>query len=722
MTISIWRYSHLTLAISSSIFILLAAITGIILAFEPITKQLDSSSTGSLEQQTLSQAIAILTSKYDEVISLKIDDNNVVEASLVTKTGAHITSVMNPFTGVQVETAKHTHRVYAWATTLHRSLFLKSTGRFLVGCFSFLLTLITLTGSILIVKRQGGVQQFFSKVVKEDVEQYYHIIIGRLTFVPILIITLTGVYLSLEKFALLPNATIKHNYNSNTIASNHKIATTAIPLFKTVHLDQVSVLEFPFSEDKEDYFFLKTKQKEFLIDQYTGTIISDQDIPWVNRLSHWSLLWHTGRGSLLWPVILMLSCLSLIFFIYSGFYMSLQRKKRDRLVKNKYHKDSAEIVILVGSETGSTHLFGNALFKALLQARKKVYLEKLNAYDTYANIKHLIILTATYGDGDPPANGSKFIEKLEQKKQNATVNYSVVGFGSLAYANYCQFAIDIDTALQGLPNFRLKVPLYKINNQSFKDFKNWGVQYGNAIGIELHLKETIKKRKNQQYFTLTHKTEVNRDDTYLVRLKPQKKATFTSGDLLAIKPNEDRVERLYSIGKIDNDIILSIKKHEFGICSNAILALEEGAQLTAKIKVNSGFHLPRNTASILIANGTGIAPFLGMMQKNTEHTHLFFGIRTQESLKLYHPYLQNIKHENLHIAYSQENQQYVQDLIVREADLIAETLKIGGNIMICGSIQMMKSVLLAIEKITLQSLNKPLQTFERTKQIKTDCY
>jgi sulfite reductase (NADPH) flavoprotein alpha-component len=39
MTISIWRYSHLALAISAALFILIASITGIILAFEPISEK-----------------------------------------------------------------------------------------------------------------------------------------------------------------------------------------------------------------------------------------------------------------------------------------------------------------------------------------------------------------------------------------------------------------------------------------------------------------------------------------------------------------------------------------------------------------------------------------------------------------------------------------------------------------------------------------------------------
>ena len=722
MTISIWRYSHLTLAISSSLFIIIAAITGIILAFEPISDQLSSSSIAHLEKQSLTKTIAVLTANYDELISLKIDDNNRVEASVITKEGNSETYYISPFTGKMIDITIAKKGLYAWATTLHRSLFLKSTGRFIVGFISFLLALITLTGCILIIKRQGGIQQFFTKIVKENFEQYYHIIVGRFAIIPILIITFSGVYLSLEKFSLLPDTTIQHNYNFNTESENQKIATSAIPLFKTIYLDQVKVLELPFSDDKEDYFFLKTHTKEYIIDQYSGRAISNQAIPWVLRLSNWSLLLHTGRGFLFWPIVLMLSCFALLFFIYSGFNISLKRKKHNSLLKNTYHKDTAEFILLVGSETGSTNLFANALFNALKAAKKTVYIDSLNAYSTYKNLKNLIILTATYGDGEPPVNASKFITKIKQAPIQNPINYAVVGFGSLAYAHYCQFALDVDETMQKQENCTSIVPICTINNQSFTDFKAWGLQFSSSIGTELHLKETVLKIKKQQHFTVVHKTPINKDSTYLIRIKPTKKIKFTSGDLLAIRPKEDHVERLYSIGKIDNDILLSIKKHEFGICSNALLALKNDDQLAAKIKSNKAFQSPKKKPSICIANGTGVAPFLGMIQNNSAQMHLFFGVRTQESLTLYTPYLQHIKPDNLHIAYSQKNKEYVQDLIEKEVELITSTLKNNGTIMICGSISMMKSVLAVIEKITLEKLNSPLHKFKKKQQIKTDCY
>nr|WP_299036007.1 PepSY domain-containing protein [uncultured Tenacibaculum sp.] len=725
MTTSIWRYSHLTLAISSSIFVLLAAVTGIILAFEPISKQLSEYSISNTENITLAETISELQKQYDEVISITVDENDFVTASVITKEGKSATFYVNPFTGEKLGEPEKKHPVFQFATSLHRSLFLKSTGRFIIGFVSFLLSLIAITGLILIAKRQGGVKHLFSKIINEDFAQYYHIIIGRYTLIPIIIITLTGVYLSLDKFSLLPTEKINHSFDISSSTSEEKLAIAEFPTFKNITLNNIKSVEFPFSEDEEDFFFIKLTNSELLVHQYTGAIISKENLSLTSILLNWSLLLHTGNGTIIWSIVLLLSSISILFFIYSGFAMTLNRTKKSSLPKNNIRKDKAEIIILVGSETNSTFQFASALYNSLVKTNNSVFIDVLNNYTSYTNAKHLIVLTSTYGDGEAPSNANKFLKLIQQINSQNAINYSVIGFGSRAYPKFCQFAIDIDTVLQKHPKFNAVVPVYKINNQSFQDFKTWGHQWSNKTGIDLELVQVIKKPKKQQTFTTVSKTDLNNDDSFLVRLQPTKKLRFNSGDLLAITPKEDNIERLYSVGKIDNDILLSIKKHELGICSNLLYQLEESEPIQASIQPNKDFHFPKkNKEVILIANGTGIAPFLGMLQqKNGTKTHLFWGGRTQESLKIYTPLLNNIENNNIHIAYSQDqNKEYVQDLLLKEENTIASVLQNGGTIMICGSIKMLKGVETSIEQIVLNKLNTSLNYFKKNNQIKTDCY
>lgn len=725
MTTSIWRYSHLTLAISSFLFLLVASLTGIILAFEPISKQLSDYNISNTKEITLAQTISVLQKQYDEIISITIDENDFVSASVVTKEGKSDTFYVNPTTGEKLGDIEKKKPIFQFATSLHRSLFLKSTGRFIVGFISFLLCLIAITGLILITKRQGGFKKLFSKIVKENFEQYYHIIIGRYTLVPIIIITLTGVYLSLDRFSVLPVEKINHSYDFSLASSKEKKTLLEFPVFKNTTLNKVKSVEFPFSEDEEDYFFVKLTDSELIVHQYTGTIISKENLSLTSILLNWSLLLHTGNGTIVWSIILLLSSISILFFIYSGFAMTFSRTQKRSLPKNKTKKGNAEIIILVGSETNNTYSFASSLYNALIKNGKTVFIDILNNYASYKKAKHLIILTSTYGEGEAPSNASKFLQLVQQTAIQNKINYSIVGFGSRAYPHFCQFAIDINSKLQQLPEFTPLLPVYKINNQSFQDFKTWGHLWSKKTNIQFELTQEVKKHKKQQTFTTVSKTDLNNDDSFLIRLQPTKKLRFNSGDLLAITPKKDNIERLYSVGKINNDIVLSIKKHDLGVCSNLLYQLEENEIIQASIQQNKDFYFPkRKKEVVLIANGTGIAPFLGMLQhKNGTKAHLFWGGRTKESLRMYAPLLKNIEKNNIHIAYSQEKEkEYVQDLLLKKETIITTVLQNGGTIMICGSIKMLKGVEKVLEQITSTKLNTSLDYFKKKNQIKTDCY
>lgn len=204
MTISIWRYSHLALAVSSFVFICLAPVTGIILAFQPISEQIRPYKVDCFNQITLAESLEAFKSQYPEVISLEVDSNDFVLASVLTEEGEALEGYFNPKTAEYLGKKIETSKFFQWTTNVPRSFFIKGTGRFLVGLCSFLLLLIAVSGSILILKRPRSFKKFFSRIVNDDFAQYWHVDLGRLSLIPILIITLTGVYLSLEKFDFLP--------------------------------------------------------------------------------------------------------------------------------------------------------------------------------------------------------------------------------------------------------------------------------------------------------------------------------------------------------------------------------------------------------------------------------------------------------------------------------------------------------------------------------------
>ena len=350
----------------------------------------------------------------------------------------------------------------------------------------------------------------------------------------------------------------------------------------------------------------------------------------------------------------------------------------------------------------------------------------------YKKAKNIVVFTATYGDGEAPINATKFLTLFKKINQPNTIQFSVVGFGSTDYKAYCQFAILVHSSMQIQDNFVPVLPIYKINNQTFLAFETWLREWTSFYKLDIQIKKDDfeKSKPKPQNFTVINKTENNIDDTFLIELKPSKKIKFTSGDLLSITPKNETKNRLYSIAEVNKNILLSIKKHELGICSNYLNNLVTNESLLASIHKNENFHLPKKVKEvILIANGTGIAPFLGMINSNkNQKIHLFWGGRTKESLNIYQNRIDNaIKNKRLTSFYTalsreQKDKIYVQDLLKNHSDLISNTLKNGNQILICGSLSMLNGVTKVLNNITELDLKTPLNTFIENHQIKIDCY
>ncbi|WP_394746945.1 PepSY domain-containing protein [Spongiimicrobium salis] len=732
MTLSFWRYSHLLLAISASLFLVLASVSGAILAFEPISDALRPYHVAEIKEVTAANVIEVLQEKYGEVLEIKRTSAHAVIATVVTKEGNSTSFYVYPLNGEILGEVKGKSPFFTFVTNLHRSLFLKSTGRFFVGLISLLLCFIAVTGMLLLLQRQGGVRKFFSKVKDTDFAQRYHVIFGKWLFMPILIIAATGVYLSLEKFSVLPSENIQHQWDFNSAAGNTVIPVSQMEVFNEVDLGELRSLSFPFSEDPEDYYQMALKDRELLVHQYTGEIVSEIAYPFTKLASDVSLKLHTGQGSVLWSVVLFLASIGLLFFIYSGFAMLVKRRRKSRHLGLVSSRENSEFIILVGSETGNTFEMAKIFCKALQDAGKTVFLSTLNQYTTYARAKHLIVFTATYGDGDPPSNARKFEELFPLVKPKGPLQFAVVGLGSREYPNFCHFAIKIDTLLREHPSFKPILPLFKIHEQSQSGWENWKRQWTQSLELSLTFEglPAQKKKQSLEKFVVIGRSDLNVDDTFLLELRPKRSPTFQSGDLLGVLPKGEKRERQYSIAKKEGHIVLSIKKHSHGICSSFLNEINRGEEVMATLTDNQKFHFPEEApATVCIANGTGIGPFLGMIAENKTQTpiHLFWGGRTKKSWELYGEQLDwAISKKQLvayQIAYSQEPpKQYVQAILLREGPFLAKTLADGGIFMICGSLAMQDSVLLVLEEICKKYLNRELNEFEHKGQLLMDCY
>lgn len=727
MTRSVWRFAHLVLAIFSFLFLLIASITGTILAVDAAYEKTSAPSIGNFNQITLAQSITGLRKVFPEILELNIDATNSVIAEGFNEEGEEFKAIVNPVTGKILGQPKSKTEFIEWVTSLHRSLFLHETGRFIVGFVSFLLLLITISGTVLIVKRQLGVRNFFSKVIHDFSSQYFHVVAGRLLLIPILIISLTGTYLFMLRFDVISKPElieIKHDSKSN-----EEVKLEEIPVFNETLLSEVTKIEFPFADDPEEFFRIKLKDKEIQVNQVTGEIVSEIIYPKETVFETLSLDLHTGRTNAIWAIILGIASLNILAFIYTGFVITLKRKKVK--IKNKFKPTDAEILILVGSEGGSTTYFANRIHQQFLNSGKKSYFATLNEYQLFPKVTELIVLTSTYGLGEAPSNANQFEKLLEKFPQAQQIHFSVLGFGSTKYADFCAFAFEVDTWLVQQNNFKRKLEVHTVNKKSVAEFVNWVNAYNEISDIKIanvSAKYQMKLPKLSKFTVLENKKNSN-DSVFQISLQTKKK--FQSGDLLAIYPANDAQERLYSIAKVNGNLQLVVKLHEFGLGSQFLHRLQMNEQLKARIISNEHFHIPTEAkAVVMIGNGTGIAPFLGMINENISHKemHLFVGFRHRnESVLGYEAFAKtqqdNKQLTNFTFAFSrEENPKYVMQLIEEQAELIANKLAAGAVVMICGSLAMQKDVEVVLDKIIATHLNKSLTFYKEKSQIKTDCY
>lgn len=417
--------------------------------------------------------------------------------------------------------------------------------------------------------------------------------------------------------------------------------------------------------------------------------------------------------------------------MFKGLINRFKRKEASGKIRKKYSKEEAEYILLFGTQSGNTQSMAKAFFKGLVTEGKKVFIDELDNYSSYENATHLIIFTSTYGVGGPPNNANYFEDLI---KENDTINplkFSVVAFGSTSFPEFCQFGVDVDSWLESTHNFERFLPLVRINDQSPSDIRSWLSLWNRAADMEVSigLRDIGTKISKVDSFTMLENPNINNDDTSLIKLRPNNSLDFQSGDLLSIIPEGSKKPRMYSIARIENDIVLSVKKHNTGICSAYLCGLQKGDVISAYLERNESFHFVPDAPSIwLIGNGTGIAPYLGMIEENQKSPlKLIWGGRTESSFDIYKPYvekaIQNGRMDKYELALSRvDSGQYVQDILAQQENEISEAFDTGGIFMLCGSMAMQDSVLEVLNKITNSKLNRSLSSFQSNGQLLKDCY
>ncbi|MAD73278.1 MAG: assimilatory sulfite reductase (NADPH) flavoprotein subunit [Rheinheimera sp.] len=122
--------------------------------------------------------------------------------------------------------------------------------------------------------------------------------------------------------------------------------------------------------------------------------------------------------------------------------------------------NSATLTIVYGSQTGNARHVADglaALAKAKNIAAKIVDLADYKS-SQLKNEQYLVIVTSTYGEGEPPENAVSFYNFLFSKKAPKVpqLKFAVLGLGDTSYEFFCKTAADFDERLAELGGQRLQ--------------------------------------------------------------------------------------------------------------------------------------------------------------------------------------------------------------------------------------------------------------------------
>ncbi|MCR4267058.1 PepSY domain-containing protein [Nitratireductor sp. ZSWI3] len=634
--------------------------------------------------------------------------------------GAPGSAVIDPATGQGVASADP-NQIERWLTNLHRSLFLGDGGRIAMAAGAAAMLVLSLSGTALVARRAGGWPHWFTRL-RGPLSGRLHVEIARIAVLGLFLSSATALWMTASTFDLLPDGGATPAFPT-AVSGEMGVALANLAVLGDTPVAELRELSFPYPGDATDVFTLKTDQGTGYLDQGTGALLNWSDLTGWERVSETIYMLHTGQGAATLGLVLGIMALGVPAMGATGVLVWLAARRGRPRIRGNQPAGRADTILLVGSEGGSTWGFAATLHAALTDAGQSVHVAPMSGFAParYARAEQIIMLAATYGDGNAPASAKGFLDRLSALDRAPSSALAVLGFGDRSFPAYCAFAQDVAAAAEAKGWAEL-LPFDTIDRQSPQDFARWGRALGEALGIDLELAhqpvppatETLTLISRRDYGAeVQAPTAILRfalpRATIWQRLTGAGFARFAAGDLIGIMPEGSPVPRLYSLASARRDgfVEIVVRKHPGGLCSSQLTALAPGDTVTAFLRRNPGFQPGRSrTPLILIGAGTGVGPLAGFVRGNARRRpiHLYFGMRHPDSDFFYGEEMpvwqEDGRLARLVTAVSRgARPHYVQDALRGDTAELARLIRDGARVMVCGGRDMAAGVADALAEI-----------------------
>ncbi len=332
---------------------------------------------------------------------------------------------------------------------------------------------LSLSGAVLVARRAGGWQHWFARL-RGPLSGRLHVEIARLAVAGLLLSSATALWMTASTFDLMPDGAVSPVMQTEASGQTGALPA-AMEALRQVPVSELRSLSFADQGDPTDVFTLKTDRGTGYIDQGTGTLLGWSDLTGWQRVSETVYMLHTGRGASVLGLALGLMALGVPAMAITGVVLWFAGRRGRPRIRGNVSAGRAETVILVGSEGGSTWGFAATLHAALSDAGQAVHAAPMSAFDParYGQAQRILILSATYGDGDAPASAKGFLDRLSSLSAAPAIPLAVLGFGDSSFPAYCAFAQAVTETAQAA-GWKMLVPFDTVDRQSPQAFSRWG--------------------------------------------------------------------------------------------------------------------------------------------------------------------------------------------------------------------------------------------------------
>jgi sulfite reductase (NADPH) flavoprotein alpha-component len=143
---------------------------------------------------------------------------------------------------------------------------------------------------------------------------------------------------------------------------------------------------------------------------------------------------------------------------------------------NQASGPTVPVTVLFGSQTGTAEGLAKKLVKTLKKGNFEPNIQDMGSYDKeqLSKEKNLLVITSTYGDGEPPDTALELHTWLmsDAAPRLEGVNFSVLSLGDSSYPDFCQCGTDFDLRLEALGANRI-YPRIDVDVDADQPYADW---------------------------------------------------------------------------------------------------------------------------------------------------------------------------------------------------------------------------------------------------------